>query len=171
MLLMRLLEEMDEKKVSFGIFNKGLLNYYGVMVGLDGASYEGEMLNGKKHGKGILRNPKKEYYYEGEFKDGYRWGYGTEFVGKGASYKGEFVRNLKEGEGNLVTSEYKYEGSFKKNKFHGYGKCVWKDKRQYEGQWEAGYRHGFGTFSWPDGRVYKGKVHSCRPIQSRQEVR
>merc|ERR1712066_127244 len=39
---------------------------------------------------------------------------------------------------------------------HGFGKYVWKDRKQYEGQYVDDKKHGYGIYTWPDGRVYKG---------------
>ncbi len=118
-----------------------------------------------------MKVPSKDFHYDGDFEAGLRTGYGVEHIGKEVTYRGDFKRNLKDGDGCLMTPDYFFEGGFKKNRFDGFGKCVWKDLREYEGQWQAGLKHGFGEFKWPDGRVFKGSLASLRLLQRRKKIR
>jgi hypothetical protein len=44
-----------------------------------------------------------------------------------------------------------YEGEWKDDKAHGYGKYMHTDGAQYEGYWKEDKQHGKGKETWPDG--------------------
>jgi len=41
-----------------------------------------------------------------------------------------------------------YEGEFKNNLMHGFGRFTFPDGKQYEGFYENDKKHGFGVFHW-----------------------
>ena len=107
--------------------------------------YEGEYLNGKRHGKG------KEYFdngkieYEGEYLNGERSGKGKEY------YKVYFGV----GQSIYYFVKLKYEGEYLHGKMHGKGKLyspINEDKLQFQGEFRNGKK-------W-DGKIYDycGKV-------------
>lgn len=51
--------------------------------------YEGQSLNGMKHGWGVLHN--KEYFYEGEFENNYIHGWGVKIMANGETHMGNFI--------------------------------------------------------------------------------
>lgn len=57
-----------------------------------GATYEGEVLNGKRHGQGVIAFEGMPAVYEGEWADGMRHGRGTLYFNpeRTAFYEGEF---------------------------------------------------------------------------------
>ena len=55
----------------------------------DGATYDGEFVDGKRHGRGVYKYPDGSQY-DGEFRDGERCGRGVEKYANGAQYDGEF---------------------------------------------------------------------------------
>jgi hypothetical protein len=64
-------------------------------------------------------------------------------------YEGELVDNKREGRGIcLYSNGTMFEGEWKRNKEHGYGKLVTSDRRKtiYEGEWERGKMQGKGTY-------------------------
>ena len=81
--------------------------------------FEGEYINGKRHGKG------KEYYingkliFEGDYKNGNKWN------GKGYNINGDLKYEIKNGNGNII--EYYYDG-----------------KLLFEGEYINGERDGKG---------------------------
>eukprot|EP00928_Gymnodinium_smaydae_P029555 TRINITY_DN22222_c0_g1_i1.p1 TRINITY_DN22222_c0_g1~~TRINITY_DN22222_c0_g1_i1.p1 ORF type:complete len:239 (+),score=45.23 TRINITY_DN22222_c0_g1_i1:106-717(+) len=105
----------------------------------DGATYEGQLVNGKRHGYG-------------------RW----ESV-DGETYEGEYVDDLQHGKGVLKWNDGRvYTGQFKDGKFWGEGEMSWSGRPGeegyvYKGQYEDDRKHGFGTLSWPNGHVYAGE--------------
>ena len=56
----------------------------------------------------------------------------------------------------IVFVEKSYDGARYKNKWHGRGVLVTKDKYLYEGEFDQGDVCGFGTLTTPDGSVVKG---------------
>ena len=69
--------------------------------------YEGEFLNGKRDGEGILNYTDSEFY--------------------GNSYQGQFLNDKYHGEGvyKYVTGDY-YEGNFRMGRFDGFGIFYYK---------------------------------------------
>ena len=64
-------------------------------------------------------------------------------------YEGEMVDSKREGRGICLFSDGTlYEGQWKRNKEHGYGKLMSSDRKQiiYEGEWERGRMQGTGTY-------------------------
>jgi hypothetical protein len=96
-------------------------------------SYEGEKMDGMKHGAGRLRS-------------------------KGMTYVGDFQEDQKHGVGTITWDDgRKYEGHFEDDSFHGSATMAWPDGRKYIGQYVMGKKNGSGCFSWPDGRKYTGQ--------------
>lgn len=96
-------------------------------------SYEGERVDGMKHGTGRLRM-------------------------SGSTYEGEFRTDHKHGQGVLTWDDGRqYRGQFEEGKFHGSAVMTWPDGRKYCGQYIEDRKHGEGTFSWQDGRRYQGQ--------------
>lgn len=64
-------------------------------------TYEGDFLNGEKHGKGIYHFAKGSRY-EGEYVHGQREGQGAIYHGKGQlAYKGLLKKGLPHGKGSI----------------------------------------------------------------------
>ena len=83
--------------------------------------YEGEFLNGKFDGNGILKNSKGDIY-EGSFKSGLKEGEGIFHFAEGDIYIGNFTKNNFDGEGKLIIKDIsEYKGKFKNGKYEGYG--------------------------------------------------
>ena len=146
------------------------------------SNYEGEFLNGKKHGYGTLitlcceKSVYKGYfengarqgyghslyndgdYYEGLWKSDFPYGLGT-FTWKGtAFYEGPWVNGFRVGFGRYIWNIGDvYEGEFLNSQRSGYGTYLWYDHRYYVGQWKNGYMHGQGYYYWPDGAEYIGE--------------
>ena len=86
----------------------------------NGEHFEGELKDGKRDGFGIYTWP-NGVRFEGSFKNGKRNGKGILTWPNGDSYEGEYKDDKRSGYGVSTTSEYKYEGMFENNIFHGYG--------------------------------------------------
>ena len=52
-----------------------------------------------------------------------------------------------------------YEGSYKKDKFHGQGRLKWFDEieQEYTGMWVDGKMNGYGVFRWARQMKYEGE--------------
>ena len=103
-----------------------------------GDVYEGEILNGKRHGHGTYTWADGDTY-EGDWKDGKRCGRGN-LIQYGKSPTGE------------TYMKYSYDGEWLEGKEHGHGICVegdfgWeKMDKVFEGEWVNGKRQG--RFVW-----------------------
>ena len=103
--------------------------------------YVGMLKKYKPNGKGILYkkclgNNKYKVKYCGDFVDG-------KFEGKGILYY------------KFKEKTY-YEGEFKNNKRHGYGKYYLKAKLKYNGEFKNDEYDGKGTIYFLDGSYYQG---------------
>ncbi|WP_226654791.1 MORN repeat-containing protein [Pseudalkalibacillus hwajinpoensis] len=131
---------------------------------LPSARYDGERLNGEKHGTGKTFN--RSSYYEGEWVHNVREGYGTEVTSFGSvldmRYEGEWKENLHDGYGTEVVSlfgvETTYEGDYKNGVRHGYGKFTDRSGSSYEGDWKEDAPNGSGEIRTKDGEIYVGEV-------------
>ncbi|XP_042338116.1 ankyrin repeat and MYND domain-containing protein 1 isoform X2 [Plectropomus leopardus] len=101
----------------------------GVQGWPDGARYEGEFVNGFKHGKGRYTWKNGEFY-EGSFYKDYRHGDGVYCWPTGHKFTGKFYLNRKEG----------------------YGQQLFSDGAVFQGLYHADQRFGPGVFTYPDGR-------------------
>ena len=92
--------------------------------------YEGEYLNGQRHGKGKEYNKQGDLIYEGDYLNGKKHGQGKEYYDQGSfitnrrmlQYEGEFKDGLYDGKGilynvGIVSSGIEHQGIFEKGKF------------------------------------------------------
>mmetsp|Transcript_32025 Transcript_32025/g.75078 ORF Transcript_32025/g.75078 Transcript_32025/m.75078 type:complete len:231 (+) Transcript_32025:51-743(+) len=98
--------------------------------------------------------------YTGQMVNGRRQGYGL-WQSRGGQYDGQWRHDIQHGFGKQRWSDGRlYEGQFEDGKFSGEGKMVWITQRgemTYEGQYKDDVKHGRGKFTWADGRVYDGE--------------
>ncbi len=76
-----------------------------------GRSYTGQWLNGRMHGRGVLRLENGDTY-EGEFVDGMMQGVGRYSAADGSVYIGEFRGGVREGVGSLMLAEGTFRTSW-----------------------------------------------------------
>ncbi len=152
----------------------------------DGSIYLGQVLNGKRHGIGILNFANGDKYF-GEFIEGDKDGIGTYIFANGIKYTGEFKKDIFTGVGTIISNEIKYSGDFYHNEYDGYG--ILKDLKKetvFVGGFFAGEKDGVGinvkkdssfiianysadeifdtTFSYinyNNGDVYIGGLNNC----------
>lgn len=99
-----------------------------------GVLYEGDTVNGKRHGLGCQK-----------------WKNGT-------VYEGEFYNDKAKGKGKLTHKEGDYyEGEWDEDKANGFGIYVGINGAKYEGEWKDDKQHGVGVEVWPDGSKYEGE--------------
>lgn len=123
--------------------------------------------DGKVYRKG------RKYYgnrdmYDGEFLDGMKHGQGNLTFHNGDRYIGDFCRNLFQGFGTYAWAPYKdhdtnenvlgkrYEGGWLGGKFHGIGAYVLGTGAYYSGEFKRGLYDGKGTLKCNNGDVYTG---------------
>jgi hypothetical protein len=141
---------------------------------------------GKKYDPDMERNKKKHTYksgavYDGEWKGGFRDGYGVQKWPDKAKYEGSWRDNRAHGKGKFThvdgdvydgdwaydkangfgvythNNGATYEGQWKDDLQHGKGVERWKDGSEYEGSYKKGKKHGFGVYKWADGSQFEGQ--------------
>lgn len=96
--------------------------------------------------------------YEGQFLDGKKHGPGKFSYANGESYEGEWRNDKPNGEGIYVWSKgVRYEGEWRDGIRHGKGSYKWRGGNRYEGEWQEGKKHGHGIHTWPKGNRYEGE--------------
>jgi hypothetical protein len=103
----------------------------------DGSSYEGQVVDGKPHGKGItlLENGDR---YEGEFKKGFADGSGHYYGADGHDAKGQWENGLHHGFNIVRNKDGRYEGNFINGEPGGIGIYKWANGDRFEGEWKNG---------------------------------
>ena len=96
--------------------------------------------------------PPLEGTYEGETLDGQRHGRGKFVYAHGATYEGEWAKGQKHGAGKLVEADGgTYEGDWMEDLKHGHGKEENADGSGYEGEYRMGQKQGNGSYVFADG--------------------
>ena len=143
-----------------------------------GTVYDGEWVEGMRHGAGRLSfDAAGKAYYDGGWKSDKKSGKGTMVYASGNVYVGDWVGDVKNGRGKMtwITSGESYEGEWVDGRPHGEGEHVWErsgdaedgawfnTKNQYKGEFKAGLRHGTGVFLYATGAKYEGHwVDNCK---------
>lgn len=149
-------EKMRQREL--GISRNRSSHEWGKITFPNGATYEGELVNGEIHGRGIFIEPNGTKY-EGDFVEGNRQGWGVIIFPDGLAYTGEFLNNEMHGRGSIRFSDGStYSGAFRNNTMHGQGIVIEPDGTKYEGDFVEGVKQGFGIITFPDGTNYKGEV-------------
>ncbi|EAR89363.1 transporter Avl9 (macronuclear) [Tetrahymena thermophila SB210] len=120
-----------------------------------GQIFFGSMQNGERNGKGttfdqIQGKIEQCENYENDMKNGK-----TTIVTLKNDYyfEGDFIDDQKQGFGNLVTDKLKYCGSFNLDKFNGQGTLVDKDQSLYEGEFQNNMKNGMGKYRSGDSSI------------------
>ncbi len=96
--------------------------------------------------------------YTGQWKGGFRSGYGEIKWPDGATYKGGWKDNRAHGRGKFVHVDGDvYEGEWAYDKANGFGKYTHRNGATYEGYWKEDVQHGQGKETWADGAKYEGE--------------
>ncbi|EMP34980.1 Radial spoke head 10 like protein B [Chelonia mydas] len=135
-----------------GNFVKNVQMYNGRYTWPDGSMYEGEVKNAVRHGFGMYKCGTHPVSYIGQWCEGKRHGKGTIYYNQeGTSwYEGDWVNNIRAGWGiRCYKSGNIYEGQWEENMRQGEGRMRWLTTNQeYTGQWVNGIQHGYGTHTW-----------------------
>ncbi|KAL4498019.1 hypothetical protein ABPG72_014876 [Tetrahymena utriculariae] len=114
----------------------------------DGGSFQGEWQNGHMNGYGVLYYPSQNKAYEGEWDD-------DKFNGKGIMYNerpAELVGTFNYHNMNEINDYWiKYEGDFKDDFKNGVGTLYLSNGERYIGRFKNDMVHGRGTFYKCDG--------------------
>jgi len=81
----------------------------------------------------------QDAHYLGEIQDGLRHGKGIMKYKSGRIYEGGWSSDFREGRGyERYANGHTYEGCYLKGKPHGYGIYSWTESESYEGEWYMG---------------------------------
>ncbi|XVE48670.1 hypothetical protein DITRI_Ditri01bG0021200 [Diplodiscus trichospermus] len=104
-------------------------------------------------------------FYVGDFKEilphgrgKYTWSDGTVYdAPDGSIYEGQWRMNIRHGFGRKKYSNSDvYEGEWKEGLREGNGRYVWNNGNKYTGNWKGGKMHGRGVMEWVNGDQYNG---------------
>ncbi|KAF7660952.1 hypothetical protein LDENG_00272190 [Lucifuga dentata] len=108
--------------------SRGEKQELGVQEWPDGSKYEGEFVNGLKHGTGT-----------------YTWK-------NGEYYKGSFYKDYRHGDGVYCwPTGHRFTGKFYLTRKKGYGLHLFPDGGSFQGLYHADQRFGPGVLTYPDG--------------------
>ena len=123
---------------------------------IQNATYTGEVLNGKRHGRGI-QIWDDGAKYEGNWENDKSNGYGTFYHTDGDVYQGYWKNNRANGKGIYISSDGgRYEGYWIDDVQNGFGTEKWNDGSSYKGNYDMGKKEGYGEYEWSNGSIYKG---------------
>lgn len=142
----------------------GKIVRHGVRLYPNKERYEGEFVDGKREGKGIMLSDASRY--EGEWKSNLYHGAGVHtshdfrVVGprefEGTKYAGEFVQGAQHGRGKLWHEGSIYEGLFSWNRKHGSGKVLYANGGEYKGEFRRNKAEPSGQLLLANGDMYVG---------------
>ena len=119
--------------------------------------YEGEWKNGKRDGYGVL-SWKDMSKYIGEFKDDKVNGFGQLWHEEGDTYTGYWNDFQAEGIGVYrTTRDASFQGYWLGDKQNGFGVEIWPKGSHYIGDYVNGFKHGIGTLNFEGSGGYEGE--------------
>jgi uncharacterized protein (TIGR02145 family) len=167
-----------------GYYNEGLPNGKGIMSTVNSSDmysneYDGEWLNGVKHGKGkwTFGHYQRTEQYNGEWKNNKKDGAGELMIAGGSTTttcKGTWSNDVLTGyaectevfydrfssENNEITTIFK--GQYNNDVLQGEGTEI-SEKGTYTGNFVDGVKSGFGKMVYKNGQIYEGNWANEQP--------
>ncbi len=152
------MQKPEQKTGYSGDLVDGKKNGKGTYVYSDGEWYAGEWKDDKWHGKGKFYRANGDVYYDGEWNEGNKHGKGTYIYSDGSRYKGLWKDDKRHGKGKYYTSkgDLYYEGDWEDDYKTGNGVCYYLNGDKYTGGFVRDSRHGQGIIEFTDGLKYEG---------------
>lgn len=130
----------------------------GQILWANGNRYEGDLVQGRKHGEGSFLWASGQRY-SGQWADDQPRGKGQMRFANGDDYEGDVADGLPQGQGRMrYASGDVYEGRFARGKPDGQGVYRWANGQSYEGPWQGEQPHGHGKLRFANGNVYEGPL-------------
>ena len=131
------------------------------VVFADGAIYRGAMRGTSLHGKGEYVS--KAFKYQGEFLEGLKHGTGVYVWDNGDRYDGNFSQDRPDGRGKYhFANGDTYEGEVKAGVIVGRGSYTTKAGDVFDGSFAGGKPHGVGVYRFANGDRYEGEMDQGR---------
>jgi hypothetical protein len=123
---------------------------------LSGKYYQGELINGKKEGKGLLIDLNGDIF-EGIFINDKKEGFGVYLFESGKKYVGHFTNDVLNGVGSyFFINGSEYYGEIHETEMHGFGNYHYPSGSYYVGEFNKGEMDGIGTLYLGNER-YEGE--------------
>jgi hypothetical protein len=147
-----------------GFWEHGIPHGFGRLFMENGDTYEGNLVQGKRQGRGKYKW-KDERHYKGMWSNDTRHGTGVFLYPNNDMYEGEFVSGKRQGQGRFVFCDGSvYVGEWKDGLYNGQGELVTVDGKVYQGSFQGGLYHGLGTKVDGIGTIiYEGEWVRGRP--------
>jgi len=147
------------------------------VVDQHGNVYKGEVLRGKRHGRGTIVYADTRDVYQGDFEKDVPHGAGRYY--RAGAENGLFEGLWKDGElyqvkkGRACIEDSNgdhYDGGFDHWKRHGKGTLKSANGDLYEGYWKQGLRHGYGILQYEDGTKFEGQFKTDEPFAASDNI-
>ena len=153
----------DNGDVFDGQMLDGKRNGKGRMVWASGQTYDGDWRDDIAVGEGAMAFVNGDRY-QGQVKDGVPYGRGRMQFANGDVFEGQFERGIPDVEGTYTEKDgSRYTGQWKSGIKHGRGKSVWATGQSYEGEWVTDKPEGKGSITFANGDRYEGQVSNGLP--------
>jgi hypothetical protein len=135
----------------------------GKIVWAHGDVYEGDLVQGQRHGRGKMTWANGQSYHGDWVRDA-ATGQATLRFANGNQYEGLVQDGLPQGQGHMrYASGDTYTGQLKAGEPHGRGLYRWKNEQQFDGDWQNGSPNGDGQLKFAAGNLFEGRVANGQP--------
>lgn len=129
----------------------------------NGDVYQGDIVQGRRHGQGSFAWASGQRY-NGPWVNDEPQGRGQMGFANGDQYEGEVVQGTPHGQGRMrYASGDVFEGRFSRGRPDGQGLYRWANGQSYEGPWANEQPHGLGKLRYANGNVYEGQLQAGKP--------
>lgn len=123
----------------------------------NGDVYVGEIVDGCRHGHGVMSFAATGDIYEGYFQNDEITGTGIFKYSNGDVYEGGFLNSQKHGSGVFTYANgNSYEGNYANDVRSGKGKFKWASGASYDGDFANDLKNGYGIMTYESGDRYEG---------------